>query len=112
MHLQCILAGDFNITISLEEKKGGSKVRDPFGERLEDIMTSRRLVDIKQKKGKYTWSNKRTGLGHIAARLDRILVSSSFLDKPLMSVSRLLVSAASDHKPILFSLEPIDNLGP
>ena len=93
-------------------KKGGSKVRDPFGERLEEFMASWKLVDVKQKKGKYTWNNKWTGPGHIASRLDHILVSSSLLDKPLLPVSRLLTSAVSDHKPIYFSLEPIGNLGP
>ena len=112
MHLPCIIAGDFNAVISLEEKKGGSKVRDPFRDRLEDIMTIWRLTDIKPKRGKYTWSNKRIGPGHIDAWLDKILVSSSFLDKPFQEVTRLLVFASSDHRPILFSLEPIGNLGP
>ena len=58
MHLPCIIAGDFNVTISPEEKKGGSNVRNPFGERLEDLISSWNLVDIKQRKGKYTWNNK------------------------------------------------------
>ena len=107
MHLACIIVGEFNITISPEEKEKGPKVRDPFGERLEDIMNVWRLVDIKPKRDKYTWSNK-----HIAARLDRILVSSSFLDKPFLSATRLLASAIFYHRPILFSLEPIGNLGP
>jgi hypothetical protein len=31
------------------------------------------LLDIKPSTGKYTWSNKRVGPGHIAARLDRFL---------------------------------------
>ena len=52
MHLPCMIAGDFNVTISPEEKKGGSKVRDPFREIVEDVIASWRLVDIKQKKGK------------------------------------------------------------
>ena len=47
MHLPCIIAGDFNVTISPEGKKGGSKVRDPFGERLEDVIASWKLVDVK-----------------------------------------------------------------
>ena len=112
MHLPCIITGDFNVTISPEEKKGGSKVRDLFGERLQDVIASWKLADIKQRKGKCTWNNKRTGLGRIAARLDRILVSSSLLNKPLLPVSRLLTSYVYDHKLIIFSLEPIGNLGP
>ena len=112
MHLPCIITGDFNVTISPEEKKGGSNVRDPFGERLKDLISSWNLVNIKQRKGKCTWNNKRSGHGHIAAILDHILVSSSLLDNPLIPVSRLLTSYVSDHKPIMFSLKPIENLGP
>ena len=51
MHLPCIIAGDFNVTISPEENKGGSKVRDPFGEILEDVIKSWRLINIKKRKG-------------------------------------------------------------
>ena len=35
----CFIAGDFNVTISAAERRGGSKVRDPFGERLEDLIS-------------------------------------------------------------------------
>ena len=30
-HIPCFIAGDFNVTISAAEHRGGSKVRDPFG---------------------------------------------------------------------------------
>ena len=78
---QCpfIIAGDFNVTISAEERRGGTKVRDPFGERLEDLISYWGLADIKPKNGKFTWNNKRIGPGHIAARLDRVLVSPHLL---------------------------------
>ena len=68
--LPCYIAGDFNVTISADERRGGTKVRDPFGERLEDLISQWNLIDIKTKNGVYTWNNKRVGLGHIAARLD------------------------------------------
>ena len=86
VHLLCIIARDFNVTISREEKKGGSKVRDTFREILEDVIASWRFVDIKKMKGKYTWNNKHSGPGPIEARLDRILVNSSFIDKPLIPI--------------------------
>ena len=104
MHLLCIITGDFNVTISPEGKKGGSKVRYPIGERLEHVIALWKLIDIKQRKGKYTWNNKRSGPGHIAARLDCIMVSSSLLDNPLFPFSRLLTSNVFDNKPIMFSL--------
>ena len=78
---QCpyIIAGDFNVTISAEELKGGTKIRDPFGERLEDLISYWGLLDIKPKNGKFTWNNKRIGPGHIAARIDMVLVSPHLL---------------------------------
>ena len=69
------------------------------------------LEDIKPSRGKFTWTNRRSIPGHIATRLDRILVSSSILDSPFLPVYRVIVFAISYHRPILFSLEPIGNLG-
>ena len=75
-------------------------------------MNAWRLTDIKPKRGKFNWGNKRLGLVHITARQDRILVSSSFLNKPFIHVLNLLASIAFDHCPISLSLFPIGNLGP
>ena len=65
-----IIVGDLNITLALSEKRGGSIVRDPAREWVEDLMQEWDLIDIKPLNGKFTWSNKRIGPGHIAARLD------------------------------------------
>ena len=62
--------------------------------------------------GKYTWSNRRVGIKHVAARLDKFLVSSTFLQKDLLSTSLALPSAVSDHKPLALILSPPANLGP
>ena len=74
-----IIAGDFNITKSQFEKRGGTKVRDPFAEKMEDLMAGLDLLDIPLRNGKYTWSNRRTGIGHATTRLDIVLVTSTFL---------------------------------
>jgi hypothetical protein len=107
-----IIVGDLNVTLSSTEKKGGSPVRDPAREWVEDLMIDWDLEDVKPDRGKYTWSNKRVGPGHIAARLDRFLVQSSFLTFGLMARSKILPNYTSDHKPILLSLDPGENLGP
>jgi hypothetical protein len=107
-----IIAGDLNVTLSIEEKKGGSLVRDPAREWVEDIILDWELEDIKPTTGKFTWSNKRIGLDHIAARLDRFLVQSSFLTYGLMVTSKILPNYTSDHKPILLELSLDGNLGP
>jgi hypothetical protein len=61
-----------------KEKRGGNVVRDPMRERMEDLISDWDLVDVKPAKGKYTWNTKRSGLGHIVARLDRFLVHGDF----------------------------------
>eukprot|EP00253_Pinus_taeda_P027574 PITA_27574 len=54
-----IIAGDMNVTLAVNEKKGGSPVRDPAREWVEDLMLGWELEDIKPTSGKFTWSNKR-----------------------------------------------------
>ena len=56
--LPYFIAGEFNVTISAEERRGGTKVKDPFGEKLEDLISLWSLSDIKPKNGTFTWSNK------------------------------------------------------
>eukprot|EP00253_Pinus_taeda_P018105 PITA_18105 len=97
-------ASDLNVTLALDEQKGGSIVRDPAREWVEDIMLGWDLEDIKPSSGKFTWSNKRIALNHIAARLDRFLVHTSFLTCVLMATSKILPNLTSDHKPILLKL--------
>ena len=60
-----IVAGDLNVTLSQDEKKGGSLVRDPAREWVEDLISDWELEDISPSNGKFTWSNKRIGPGHI-----------------------------------------------
>ena len=108
--LPCFIAGDLNVTIFAEQRRGGTKVRDPLGERLEDLISQWGLSDIKSKNDTFTWSNKRIGPSHIAARLDRFLVSTHLLNS--YPESKLLCSAISDHKPICLFFHPLEILGP
>jgi hypothetical protein len=87
-------------------------VRDPAREWVEDIMSDWELEDAKPTRGKYTWSNKRVGPGHIAARLDRFLVQSSFMLLGLTLSTTILPHSVSDHKPILLEISQDRNLGP
>ena len=110
MLLPCYLAGDYNVTISAKKQRGGTKVRDPFGERLEDLISLWGLSDIKPKNGTFMWSNKRIGPGHIAARLDRVLVNTHLLSSH--PESKLLCIATSNHKPTYLFFHALENLGP
>ena len=55
---EIVIAGDFNTTKSSLEKRGGSIIRDPFGEKLEDLKEDLYLLNPMPKNGKYTCSNK------------------------------------------------------
>jgi exonuclease III len=107
-----IIGGDLNVTLEAVEKKGGSIVRDPAREWVEDIMSEWELEDAKPTKWKYTWSNKRVGLGHIAARLDRFLVQCSFMLLGLTCSTSILPHSVSYHKKILLEVTHDRNLGP
>ena len=49
-----IIAGDFNTAKFSLEKRGGSIMRDPCGEKLEDLMEDLDLLDPMPKNGRFT----------------------------------------------------------
>jgi hypothetical protein len=79
---------------------------------MEDLVSDLDLFDVKPSKGKYTWNNKRTGVGHIAARLDRFLIHNPLLFLPLVITSQIIPWGISDHRPIALTLAKDENLGP
>jgi hypothetical protein len=93
-------------------KKGGSIIRDPFSEKLSDLISDWDLQDVKPSKGKYTWNNRCSGLFHIASRLDRFLINSNFLLSPLEISSHILPSVTFDHNPISLIFSNPQNFGP
>ena len=73
------MAGDLNLTLDVKEKKGGLCGRDPMLNIVENFILSWELIDFKPKRGRYTWSNNKTGSANISARLDHFLVQSSLM---------------------------------
>jgi hypothetical protein len=70
-------------------------------ENIKDLINDWDLLDIKTIKDKYTWTNKRSGLGHIVARLNRFfLVHSILLIHDDTFKSKILPLVTFDHKPI------------
>ena len=49
-----IITRDFNTTKTQLEKRGGTKVRDPFGDKMEDLISYLDLLDIPLNNRKYT----------------------------------------------------------
>lgn len=107
-----ILAGDFKITLSNRERRGGSHIRDPFKEVCEGIISEWDLMDIVLEKGIFTWSNKRQGRGHIANRLDRFLVQSDLMLEAIELNSFIIANGTSDHKPISLEIKEVEDYGP
>jgi exonuclease III len=87
-------------------------MRDQFRGKMDDLISYLDLFDVPPAKGMYTWNNRRAGPGHIAARLDRFLISSSFLALPNKSCSLKLPWVGSDHRPISLMFKPQKNWGP
>jgi len=107
-----VLAGDMNMVLNSNEKKGGFYGNDTQRNQIMEIIRQNDLIDIKPKKGKYTWSNKRVGTNHIAARLDRFLIQGNILSEVKLIHSSLLPNLTSDHKPIMLTLEDEEDLSP
>jgi hypothetical protein len=69
-------------------------------------------VDINPSKGKFTWSNKRIGLGNIATRMDHFLVHSNILSQDFLISSKIIPFVNFYHKPIFLFLEDSPDYGP
>jgi hypothetical protein len=78
---------------------------------MENLMTDWDKIDVKPKKGKYTWT-RRLGPGHIVARLYRFFVQIELLLDNLTLSSDIIPSSVSDHKPFALSFHRPQNLGP
>eukprot|EP00253_Pinus_taeda_P006538 PITA_06538 len=110
--LNIVIGGDLNIILDHKEKRGGTNLRDPLLITVENLIQQWDLVDFKPVKGKYTWTNNRTGDQHISARLDRFLTSSSIMLNKRIVFSKILPKLTYDHKPILLCLKEEEDLGP
>ena len=85
-----IITGDLNVIQNQAEKRGGSLVKDPIREQVDELILDWDLSDVILSKGKFTWTNKRLGLGNIASKLDRFLIQDSFNLLGLNSSSKIL----------------------
>jgi len=106
-----IVAGDFNLVLHANEKRGGCFTPNPFRGRMEAIIQDHELVDVVPKNHRYTWSNRRIGIGNIMERLDRFLVNISYLSSFSVGYANVLNTSASDHYPITLTLEMHSPLG-
>ena len=78
---------------------------------VDSLIQANDLLDIKPKKGQFTWTNNRMGISRIFARLDRFLVQILLMDRTIIS-SNILPKITSNHHPISLQVEKEENLGP
>jgi hypothetical protein len=65
-----LLAGDFNVILSLGEKFGGRNFGSPSYNAFVDFLQELGLIDLGFNGNHYTWNNKRLGRGKIKEKLD------------------------------------------
>ncbi|XP_058762801.1 uncharacterized protein LOC131636161 [Vicia villosa] len=92
------LGGDFNIVSSLEERVGiSNKNYKREIEGFNEFIVDMDLVDPPTIGGKFTWSNKSDSA---LSRLDRFLLSNSFVDVWKVEGQSIGERDVSDHAPI------------
>jgi hypothetical protein len=105
------VVGDFNTSLSQKESEWDI-LREPLRVRMDDLISLWYLVDINPIMGRFIWTNKRIKPSHIAARLDRFLVQSSFLESDFSTSSKIVSWSTYEHMPIFLQLKEIPNYGP
>ena len=95
-----ILAEDFNMIISLIEKKGGTRTLGRDSIAFQNFMNNMGLVDTKTVNVTFTWNNKRGGASQVAPKSDRFIISKDLLLTGLDMSALIFPFGGSDHWPI------------
>lgn len=77
--------GDFNVILNEEEKQGGLQFTSAEAQDFASCIASYTLIELKHKRGSFTWWNGRVGEECIFKRLDRVLANQEFLQLLLSS---------------------------
>ena len=92
------VGGDFNVILSQGERSRQGRI-SPAMRRFAQVMNDLELVDLPLQGGTFTWSG---GFQNQAwARLDRFMVSPSWLDQFRNVTQKRLSRPISDHFPII-----------
>lgn len=103
-----VYMGDFNYTISENEKFGGKKSGSSMNNYLQDLLFEFGAIDLGFSGSQFTWAKGNWGRTAIKRRLDRAISSISWrLAFPKASITHL-GTIGSDHTPILLNTNPMD----
>jgi len=100
-----LLAGDFNKTVSIEERNHGGAEIEQRCRQFKHWIDNTGLVDLGFSGPKFTWTRGLTQATRKEARLDRALCITAWrLYFPHGAVCHL-IQAGSDHSPLFISTE-------
>uniref|UniRef100_A0A803QIZ5 DUF4283 domain-containing protein n=1 Tax=Cannabis sativa TaxID=3483 RepID=A0A803QIZ5_CANSA len=107
----CVI-GDLNNISSNDDKRGGRPYPSSLIQGSQDVLHDCHLHDLELRGYQYTWERGRQAGNLVEIRLDRSLVSQSWLDFfPEVILSNLAITS-SDHSPIFLDLTPACSRGP
>ncbi|RVW85679.1 Transposon TX1 uncharacterized 149 kDa protein [Vitis vinifera] len=92
------IGGDFNVTLSMRERSNQGRLTSAM-RRFAQVVDELELIDLPLQGGMLTWSGGRNNQAW--ARLDRFLVTQSWLDQFNEVVQCRLPRPTSDHFPIV-----------
>ncbi|CAN0905945.1 hypothetical protein LINGRAHAP2_LOCUS23943 [Linum grandiflorum] len=97
--------GDFNATISNDEKSGGAPIRRESSEPFKRFIFDNNLMDLGFEGQRYTWTNYRREDGNIRVRLDQALCSPAWRLHFRQAILHHETMIGSDHTPILLNTQ-------
>lgn len=106
IHIPVIVIGDFNVVGEATEKVGGNMDISKSIEELQGFISDSNLIELPFKGISYTWTNNRDELCHIRERIDRVLVSSEWMEFYPLCLLTHEPLIGSDHTPLLLNTEP------
>ena len=101
--------GDFNSILLHSEKFSIRPPSSPSVKDFNDMVIATGLKDLGFRGNCFTWANNRQGLAYVAARLNRALSKSSWIDNFEDPIVTHLPRLSSDHSPLLLThrLRPV-----
>lgn len=94
-----LLTGDFNATVSMDERRGGAG-RPNYGcSSFKAFIHQQGLIDLGSNGSRFTWQR-----GTTLVRLDRALANQAWLNSFPMACNYHLARVSSDHRPIQVKL--------
>jgi len=96
-----MIAGDLNVSLSMEEIWGAKKKSNPIADRIKNELLCKNLIDILPPKMVPTWENGRIESAYIAKRLERFILHDNLIEEMGMPFSSIENVYISNHRPII-----------